>query len=134
MQLKNGLIIAVVDGEILNLYRNTSDEQSPSLSALPSVELAASNSGSGARHQSSAANPDNSRHEEDGFAASVADHLNKQVLAGNFQQLFIIAAPKTLGELRKHYHQKLQDALVGELAKDLTGHSISDIETALGKA
>ncbi|HSP45252.1 MAG TPA: host attachment protein [Chthoniobacterales bacterium] len=43
----------------------------------------------------------------------------------------IIAAPKTLGEMRKHYHKKLEEALVGEIAKDLTGHSIADIEKTI---
>jgi protein required for attachment to host cells len=38
-------------------------------------------------------------------AAGVADFLNKQVLSGKIDDIVIIAAPKTLGELRKHYHK-----------------------------
>ena len=37
----------------------------------------------------------------------------------------------TLGELRKHYHKEVSSRLAGELAKDLTGHSVPDIEKAL---
>jgi len=39
-----------------------------------------------------------------------------------------------LGELRKHYHKSLTAALVGEIAKDLTGHSIADIEKTVAAA
>ncbi len=39
-----------------------------------------------------------------------------------------------LGELRKHYHKQLSAVLVGEVAKDLTGHSEGDIEKAIAAA
>ena len=42
-----------------------------------------------------------------------------------------IAAPRTLGELRKHYHKTVSEALRHELAKDLTGHSTAEIQAAL---
>ena len=43
----------------------------------------------------------------------------------------IVAPPKTLGEMRKHYHKEVSQRLSGELDKDLTGHQIADIEKAL---
>jgi protein required for attachment to host cells len=134
MHLPNGLIVAVVDGEILHLYSNAGDERAPKLVAMEHGKLSGDINSSGMGHQSSSANPDESRKEEDNFAASVAANLNKQVLDGHIEHLFIIATPKTLGELRKHYHKVLEQKLIGELAKDLTGHSISDIEAALAKA
>ena len=60
--------------------------------------------------------------------------LNSHVLEGKISALIIVAAPRTLGELRKHYHQKLSAVLVGEVAKDLTGHSVHDVEKALAAA
>ncbi|MET0347426.1 MAG: host attachment protein, partial [Methyloceanibacter sp.] len=42
--------------------------------------------------------------------------------------------PRALGEMRKHYHAKLKDALVGEISKDLTGQTSADIEKALAAA
>ena len=60
--------------------------------------------------------------------------LKSRALAHEFEQLVIIAPPKTLGELRKHYHKEVESRLAGELAKDLTGHSIADIEAALKAA
>ncbi|UUL83569.1 host attachment family protein [Sphingomonas qomolangmaensis] len=69
--------------------------------------------------------------EEDRFAAHTAELLNKRALTNDFETLIIVAPPKTLGELRKHYHQEVQTRLAGEIGKDLTGHSIPDIEKAL---
>ena len=59
---------------------------------------------------------------------------NKRVLDGDIASLIIVAAPRTLGELRKHYHGALSAVLVGEIAKDLTGHSMADIERSIGAA
>lgn len=69
--------------------------------------------------------------EEDRFAAEAAAMLKRRALANEFERLIIIAPPKTLGELRKHYHKEVEQRLTGELAKDLTGHPIPDIEKAL---
>lgn len=134
MLLPKGATIAVADGEKLHLYRNSGDEAHPKLTALPEPAIGGDNKSAGVRHPSSSANPNDSRLEEDSFAAATAGWLNKQVLEGKIDNLFVIAAPKSLGELRKHYHKALQGKLLGELAKDLTGHSIGDIETAVANA
>ena len=134
MQLSKGTTVAVADGEILKLFRNTGDATNPKLIALPGSDVLSDNKGSGARHQSSSANPDNSQVEEDSFAAGIAGLLNRQVLDGKVTDLIVIAAPRTLGELRKHYHTKLSATLVGEISKDLTGHSLQDIEKAIATA
>jgi len=134
MDIPRGATVAVADGEKLNLFRNMGDEASPKLTASAVAEVANENKGSGARHQSSSANPDNSQIEEDSFAAGTAELLNRQVLGGQIENLIIVAAPRTLGELRKHYHQKLSAVLIGEIAKDLTGHSAQQIEKAVAGA
>ena len=134
MLLAHGTVVAVADGEKLILFRNTGTETEPKLSSLATETPSGDNKGAGTRHHSSAANPDDSRLAEDSFAAATAALLNTQALNGKFDALFVIAAPKTLGELRKHWHKALEAKLVGELAKDLTGHSIADIEAALAKA
>jgi protein required for attachment to host cells len=134
MQLPNGTTIAVVDGAKLHIFRNSGDEANLKLNPLSGPTLSGDNKGAGTRHRSSSANPDDSRLEEDSFAAAAADWLNHQVLQRRVESLFVIAPPKTLGELRKHYHKALEAKLLGELAKDLTGHSTADIETALANA
>jgi protein required for attachment to host cells len=72
--------------------------------------------------------------EEDRFAADTAEKLKTRALANDFDSLIIIAPPRTLGELRKHYHHSVSSRLSGELAKELTGRPIPDIEKALAAA
>jgi protein required for attachment to host cells len=72
--------------------------------------------------------------EEDKFAAETAEMLKRRALNHEYESLIIIAPPKTLGELRKHYHKEVSDRLKGEISKDLTGHTVPQIEEALLKA
>jgi protein required for attachment to host cells len=72
--------------------------------------------------------------EEDRFAAEIGAMLKSRALANEFEQLIIAAPAKTLGELRKHYHVEVENRLAGEIAKDLTGHPVPEIEKALSAA
>lgn len=134
MQLPRGATVAVADGEKLSLFRNSGDEAHPKLTAVPGTATDNDNRGSGGRHHSSSANHDASQLEEDSFAVGIADLLNKQAMSGQISDLVIIAAPRTLGELRKHYHAKLSAVLLTEISKDLAGHAIHDIEKAIAAA
>jgi protein required for attachment to host cells len=69
--------------------------------------------------------------EEDRFASEVADMLKRQVLAHKVESLIVAAPPRTLGELRKHYHKEVAARILGEMDKDLTGHTVPQIEEAL---
>ena len=60
--------------------------------------------------------------------------LKKRALSHKLDKLIVVAPPKTLGQLRKHYHKEVESRIAGELAKDLTGHTVPDIEQALIKA
>ncbi len=131
MILPNDTTVLVANGEKLKLYRNKGAEPHIKLAELPEPKLDSHNSGTGVHHRSSSANPDAKRLEEDNFAAAIAGYLNEQVVAGHFSSLFVIADPRTLGELRRHLHANVKTALVGELAKDLTHHSLQDLEAAL---
>jgi protein required for attachment to host cells len=128
MMLPNGTIIAVADGEKLNLFRNAGDEAALKLTAAEHSDVQTQASGS---RQTSSGNPDESQASEDGFSAGIVNLLNKGVLEGTISGLVVIAAPRALGEMRKHYHKALSAKLLGEIAKDLTGHSIADIEAAV---
>jgi protein required for attachment to host cells len=134
MQLPVDATVAVIDGEKLRLFRNTGEPGAPKLVALEEPQLGSENKSSGSRHSSSSANNNDSRLDEDSFVVAVAGWLNTQALGKGFDEVAVIAAPKSLGELRKHYHKGLEAKIVVELAKDLTGHSIADIEAALAKA
>ncbi|MBN9078818.1 MAG: host cell attachment protein [Rhizobiales bacterium 65-79] len=133
MILPNDATIAVADGEKLRLFRNKGMEPNIRLVALEPPEIAAVNQGSGMRHRSTPANPDDSRLDEDDFAAAAAGYLNRQVLEGCIGTLYVIADPRTLGEMRRHYHHEVRSRLVGELAKDLTGHTVEAIVAALAR-
>lgn len=133
MMLPKGTMIAVADGEKLNLFRNTGDEAGLKLSSADHPQVTEGSSGSGSR-QTSSGNHDESQASEDGFSAGIVEFLNKGVLEGNIDNLVVIAAPRALGEMRKHYHKALTAKLLGEIAKDLTGHSIADVETAIRAA
>jgi protein required for attachment to host cells len=134
MQLPQNTIIAVADGEKLALFQNEGDAAHVKLKAMPSADVDSSKIASGARHPSSSANPDDSQQDEDGFSNGITYLLNSQVLDGKIKSLIIVAAPRTLGEMRKSYHKSLSDVLIGEIDKDLTGHTIPEIEKALAAA
>ncbi len=131
MNLKQGTLVAVMDGAKLKLFSNTVASGPITLVEQPARDVSMNNKGSGGRHFSSSANPSDSQQTEDAFAAGVAEMLNQLILDGKIEDLVVIAAPRSLGELRKHYHKNLKAKLAGEIAKDLTGHSIADIEHAI---
>ena len=128
MLLPKGTIVAVADGEKFSLFSNTGDEAGPTLTAMAEPDIENVNTGSGASDQNE------SQAAEDGFAGGIAGLLNKRVLDGEISDLIIIAAPRTLGELRKSYHKKLSEVLRGEISKDLAGHAVHDIEKAIAAA
>lgn len=134
MIIPNDTHVAIADGAALRLFRNRAAEPHIDLEALPEPAIEARNEGSGGRHRNTGANPDRSRLAEDDHAFSVAAYLNGQVLSGAIGRLVIVADPRTLGEMRRHFHPALVQALLGEIARDLTGHSVESIRDALGRA
>ena len=134
MNIPNGATVAVADGTKLNLFRNTGPDSALKLVALEVGAVKSDNHGSGARHHTGSANPDHGQSEEDSHSAGVAEMLNAQVQSGTIEHLLVIASPKALGELRKHFSKQLSGVLVGEIAKDLTGHSLNDVEKAIAAA
>ena len=133
MNLPNGALVAVADGEKLSLFRNTGHNLDIQLKPMATPEIPERLSGAPGR-RSSEANPDNRTQAEDGFAMGVAEALNHMALTNKIEALAVVAAPKTLGQLRKHWHKALEEKLVGEIAKDLTGHSSDQIASAIEKA
>ena len=70
---------------------------------------------------------DSQRHAKDEFARSLAEQLNSAMTAGEYDRLILIAAPATLGTLRQHLSKQASDNIHGEIAKDLTQASETDI-------
>jgi protein required for attachment to host cells len=134
MQLPKGATVAVADGDKFNLFRNAGDEAGLKLEPLAHDAIDAHHQGSTPGRHGSSANPDGGQDGEDGFSAGVVDLLNKKALSGGISALLIIAAPRTLGAIRPQYHATLSAVLVGEIAKDLTGHALKDVEKAIAAA
>lgn len=134
MQLPHGATVAVADGEKFNLFRNAGDEADLKLEPLAHEAVDGHHQGATPGRHGSSANPDGGQDKEDGFSAGVVDLLNKKVLSGGISALLVIAAPRTLGAMRPQYHAQLSAILVGEIAKDLTGHALQDVEKAIAAA
>jgi protein required for attachment to host cells len=134
MQLPKGATVAVADGEKFSLFENAGDEAKLTLTPLDHAPVDADHQGATPGRHGSSANPDGGQDEEDGFSAGVVDLLNKEVLDGRITAVLIIAAPRTLGAIRPRYHAKLTAILIGEIAKDLTGHALHDVEKAIAAA
>lgn len=149
MQLPHNAFVVVADGRKMLFLRNEGDATHPNLQVErkrtqqnPAThEQAADLSG---RAQSTRMeggtfasgggtmeNADFHQIEEDRFAAETAELLRKRALENDFESLIVVAPPRTLGELRKHYHKEVENRLAGEIDKDLTRHTIPEIEQAL---
>ncbi|MDG2532524.1 host attachment family protein [Sphingomonas sp. HITSZ_GF] len=146
MQVPHDAVVMVADGRKLLMLRNEGDAVHPNLLVEhkdeqenpANTDQATDSPGrsfqSVGSRRSAFEETDFHQLEEDRFAADAAALLRDRALRNEFETLIIVAPPRTLGELRKHYHKEVSDRLAGELAKDLTGHPVPEIEQALLKA
>ncbi len=68
---------------------------------------------------------------EERFAAEIANTLYRLAHANKFEALVVVAPPKVLGNLRKAFHKEVVDRIIAELPKELTSHTLPDIEKLL---
>ena len=119
------------DGEVLNLVvedqRAHADLKDSDLkSDAPGRSFASVGS-----RRSAVQETDYHQQEEDRFAADTAALLSKRAHANGFEQLIVIAPPRTLGELRRHYDKAVEARIVAEVDKDLVNHPIDKLEGIL---
>jgi protein required for attachment to host cells len=144
MQVPHNTFVVVADGKKMLFFRNEGDAEFPKLEVerkreqedLSDAEMKTSKAGrtfdaSGGAGRSAYEEVDFHQLEEDRFAAETAELLKKRALRNDYESLIIVAPPRTLGELRKHYHKEVQKRLTAEIAKDLTGHPVPEIEKIL---
>ena len=143
MHVPHNSFVVVADGEKMLFLRNAGDaeflkleverkrhQENPANSEWKTDEAGRAFATSGAaRHAYS--DTDFHQLEEDRFAAETAEMLKERALRNDFDSLIVVAPPRTLGELRKHYHKEVEKRITGEIAKDLTGHPVSEIEKIL---
>jgi protein required for attachment to host cells len=134
MKLPHKAHVALIDGESFTLFRNDGQIFEPSLVEVDKPDLEVTNYSAGVRHQDSGRKPDSTDLDELAHGAAAAQWLNARAIAGDLEALLIIADPKTLGEMRQHYHVELKQRLVGEIDKTLTGQSTDRIESAIASA
>ncbi|TZG25173.1 host attachment family protein [Sphingomonas montanisoli] len=141
MRIAHDALVLVADGRKSLYFRNQGDAEYPNLvvedqaahADLADREMKTDAAGRamspvGGR-QSAMEEPDYHQIEEDRFAADTALMLKQKVDA--FEKLIIVAPPRTLGELRKHYDKAVADKIVAEIDKDFTRHPTDKIEKAL---
>lgn len=151
MQIPHDAMVVVADGRKMLLFRNQGDEAYPNLEVLtheekpvparedfgtdePGTTFSGSKASGvvggapGANNRSGYEETDFHQLEEDRFAAETAEMLKMRALRNEFSKLIVVAPPKTLGELRKHYHKEVEARLLGEIAKDFTNRPTDEIE------
>lgn len=69
--------------------------------------------------------------EEHRFAGMVASAMEKIVRERKVRAFVVVAPPKTLGELREAFHADIRSRIIAEINKDLTRHTVDDIEKHL---
>ncbi|MFN3389722.1 MAG: host attachment family protein [Allosphingosinicella sp.] len=141
MQVPHKSFVVVADGKKMLFFRNEGDaeflkleverkreQDNPPDRVQGRDEPGRTFDSSGGAGRSAYEETDFHQLEEDRFAHETAELLKKRALRNEFESLIIVAPPRTLGELRKHYHKEVEKRLAGEIAKDLTGHPVAEIE------
>lgn len=140
MPLANNALVLVTDGRKTLFFRNHGDVNQIDLRTeahderenVPDHEMKTDAAGTGSQSGSFGRptfdETDFHKLEEDRWARHAADEVNRRALANDFDALAIIAPPKTLGELRKQLHKEAAKRVVCEISKEMTGHTIKDIE------
>ena len=135
MKLPNNAHVAIVDGESFTVMRNTGQMFEPKLENAQEPDLTATNFSAGVKHQDDIGQQHGRTDlNELAHGAAAAEWLNAQAIEGAMDDLLVIADPKTLGEMRRHYHSELEKRLVGEIDKTVTGQPVEQIEKIIAEA
>lgn len=135
MRLPSNAHVAIVDGENFTVMRNSGQPLEPKLANADKPDLTASNFSAGVKHQDDVGQKHGQTDlSELAHGAAAAEWLNAKAISGEITDVLVIADPKTLGEMRRHYHSELSKRLVGEIDKTMTGEPTSRIERAIQNA
>lgn len=144
MPLANHALVLVTDGRKTLFFRNHGDinqidlrteahDERPDLDDKDMKTDAPGAIGQSAGHSGRVVyeETDFKQLEEDRWAHNAAEEVNRRALANDFAALAIVAPPKTLGELRKKLHKEAEKRVVLEIAKEMTGRPIPQIEALI---
>jgi protein required for attachment to host cells len=144
MQVPNGSYVLVADGRKRLLARNDGDADAPRLTVVQATEDsnprtsaqvtdAAGHAGGRGTGSGSMGEADAHDVEEERFTAETAALIGRAAQAGDFERLIVVAPPRTLGRLRRHYDAAVRDRIAAEIDKDLTGQPIDRIAALLAE-
>jgi protein required for attachment to host cells len=68
---------------------------------------------------------------EQEFAKRVAGELENLSRTNALERLVVVAAPRSLAQLRSSLSPALKDRTIGEIDKDLTNHPVAEVEKIL---
>jgi len=136
--------ILVADGRKALLLRNATDEVRPDFKVLKVIEqpdnpkTAEHGTDKPGRVTDSATGRHSAVEQTDwhdlaekGFAAEVADAMERHHRDGDFSKLVVVAPARTLAEFRQRFSKELHGSVLAELDKDLTKHPVHEIERLL---
>ncbi|WP_316167039.1 MULTISPECIES: host attachment protein [unclassified Bradyrhizobium] len=144
LKIPHDALIFVGDGRKALFLRNEGDEKFPNLKAekvfedenRPTHEQGSERPGRVSKaHQSghrSAVNAvDWHELEEHRFVHNVAAAMEQMVRSQKAKALIVVAPPRALADLRDAFHDDVKARIIAELHKDLTKHSVGEIEKHL---
>ena len=130
-KIPTGTWVVVADGTHARLFHNIGKHDTLQLKQDDLVKPdSVDEQGQGpSGHRPPDATPEQT--DEATFAKQLVHRLNAAALKQEFEHLFLIADPTTLGEIRPQLHSETSKRITGELAKTLTNSSLEDIEKIL---
>ena len=143
MSIPNQALILVADGRKLLFLRNhgdparldlkteAHDEREDAKDSDMKTDSAGSMKQSGGFGRPAYEETDFHQQAEYQWAKDAAGLLNRRALANDYESLVVVAPPKTLGELRKHFHKEVEKRLVATFNKEMTDRPLADIEDLL---
>jgi protein required for attachment to host cells len=145
-RLSHNARVLVTDGGRATVFRNAGQVGKPDLRPFksyghdnpPSRELGTDKAprvNESMGHRGSAAEQtDYHQQAEDRFVQDIAADMDADLKAGAFTELILVAPPVALGVYRKAASQKLQQATLMEINKDLTKHAPTAVADIVVKA
>lgn len=130
-KIPTGTWVVVADGVHARLFHNVGKQGALQLkqAELMKPDLVDEQGQGPSGHRPPEASPEQT--DEATFAKQLVHRLNTAALQHEYEHLFLIADPTTLGEIRPQLHVETSKRITGELAKTLTNSTLEDIEKIL---
>jgi protein required for attachment to host cells len=144
--LDHDVWVLIADGEKALFLRNEGDGKYPNLQVVrevheenpPTHEQGTDRPGrmtdGSSDHRSAVQETDWHRIAKERFADELAERLYRMAHRGDFSKIVLVAPPVVMGEMRHKLHKEVEEKIVGEVAKTLTGHPIPEMEKILQAA